>query len=131
MKLILLPSKHTCVKSFFFLASTYFFKINNGNTKAMSEIGSKLTIKTLKQCQWRSCGVFIINFEKISHIALVFPLLTLCKKMSAGLVYKSILSLRTIILQHDDAVTSILYKLKIMSQYSQEVNSFMTEAAII
>ena len=29
------------------------------------------------ECQWRRSGVFIVNFEHISHLALVFLLLTL------------------------------------------------------
>ena len=29
-----------------------------------------------KTCQWRRCGVFIVNFEPISHLFLVFLLLT-------------------------------------------------------
>ena len=32
-------------------------------------------MKTLETRQWRRSGVFIYNFEHISHIALVFPLL--------------------------------------------------------
>ena len=32
---------------------------------------SKLTTKTPEQCQWLRSGVFIINFEHISHLALV------------------------------------------------------------
>ena len=43
----------------------------------MCEICSKLTVKTPEQCHWRRSGVFIANFEQISHIALVFPILTL------------------------------------------------------
>ena len=31
------------------------------------------------------CGVFIVNFEQISHIVLLFSLLTLSKQMPAGL----------------------------------------------
>ena len=45
----------------------------------MCEIYSKLTIVTLKRRQWRRSGVFIVNFEEISKIAVVFPLLTLKK----------------------------------------------------
>ena len=44
---------------------------------AMCEICSKLTIKTPEQRQWRRSGAFIVNFEQISHIVLIFPLLTL------------------------------------------------------
>ena len=38
---------------------------------------SQVTIKTPERCQWRRSGVFIVNFEHASDIALVFPLLTL------------------------------------------------------
>ena len=55
-------------------AGIYLFKVNNGNTREMCKICLKLTIKTPKR--YRS-GVFIANFEKISHIFLVFPLLIL------------------------------------------------------
>ena len=34
----------------------------------MCEICSKLTIKTPKQRQWGRFGVFIVNFEIISHL---------------------------------------------------------------
>ena len=43
----------------------------------MSEIYLKLKIKTPEQSQWRYFSVFITKFEQISHIVLVFPLLTL------------------------------------------------------
>ena len=33
---------------------------------------SKLTIKTPEQCHWRRSDVFIVNFEHISHLVLVF-----------------------------------------------------------
>ena len=38
-----------------------------------------LTTKTPKQRQWRRSGVFIVNFEYISHLVLVFLLLTLSR----------------------------------------------------
>ena len=50
---------------------------NNRNTRTRCEICSKLTIKTPKQRHWRRSGVFIVNFEHISHLAPVFLLLTL------------------------------------------------------
>ena len=53
------------------------FKGNNRNTRLKCEICSKLTIKTPERRQWRSSGVFIVNFEHISHLVLVFLLLTL------------------------------------------------------
>ena len=50
-------------------------KANNRNTRTRCEICSKLTIKTPEQRRRRS-GVFILNFEHISHLVLVFLLLT-------------------------------------------------------
>ena len=38
----------------------------------MCEICSKLTIKTQGQRHWHRSGVFIVNFEHISHLLLVF-----------------------------------------------------------
>ena len=58
--------------------------VNTGNTRTMCEIFFKLTTKTLERWQWRRFGVFTVNFEQISHIALVFPLLNLNKYMPAG-----------------------------------------------
>ena len=45
------------------LASIYFFKVNNGNTRTTTPE--------------RRLGVFIVNLEQISDVILVFPLLTL------------------------------------------------------
>ena len=53
------------------------FKVNNRNSRTMCEICSNLTIKTLERRQLRLSGVFIVNFEHISHLVLVFLLLTL------------------------------------------------------
>ena len=52
----------------FFEAGIYLLKVNNSNTRTWCKICSKLTMKT---------GVFIVNFEHISHLVLVFLLLTL------------------------------------------------------
>ena len=54
-------------------------KVNNKNSRTRCEICSNLTIKTLERCQWRRSGAFIVNFEHILHLALVFLLLTLNK----------------------------------------------------
>ena len=55
----------------------YLLKVNNRNTKGRCEICSKLTIKTPERQHWRRSGVFIANFEHVSHLALVFLLVTL------------------------------------------------------
>ena len=57
----------------------YLFKVYNWNNRKRCEICSKLTIKTPEQCQWRRSSVFIVNFEHILHLFLIFPLLTLNK----------------------------------------------------
>ena len=57
----------------------YMFKINYRNTRTRYEIFSKLIIKTQERRQWRRSGVFIVNFEYILHLVLVFLLLTLSR----------------------------------------------------
>ena len=41
------------------------------------EICSKLTIKTPERGQWRRSGVFLVSFEHVLHLVIVFLLLTL------------------------------------------------------
>ena len=43
------------------------FKVNKRNTRTRCEICSKLTIKTPEGHHWGRSGVFIVNFEHISH----------------------------------------------------------------
>ena len=50
--------------------------------RAMCETYSKLTIK--KRCRHRSI-VFIVNFELITHIVLLFLFLTLTRKCPVGI----------------------------------------------
>ena len=58
-------------------AGNYMFKFNNGNTRTRCEIFSKLTIKTPERRHWRHSGVFLVIFKHISHLVLLFLLLTL------------------------------------------------------
>ena len=60
-------------------AGNYMFKVNNRNTRARCEICLKLTIETPEQRHRRLSGIFIVNVEHISHLALVFLLLTLSR----------------------------------------------------
>ena len=46
----------------------YLLKVNKRNTRARGEICSKLTIKKPTRRQWCRFGVFIVNFEHISHL---------------------------------------------------------------
>ena len=45
----------------------------------------KVNINTPERRQWRRSGVFIVNFEPISHLVLVFLLLTFNKYLAAGM----------------------------------------------
>ena len=60
------------------------FKVNTRNTRIRCEICSKLTIKILEQRQLRRFAVFIVKFEHISYLILVFLLLILIDKELAG-----------------------------------------------
>ena len=62
----------------------YMFKVNNRNTRKRCKICSKLTIKTPERSHCRRAGAFIINFEQISYLFLVFLLLNLKKLTLAG-----------------------------------------------
>ena len=68
--------RHERVKSHL-PAGICMLTVNNRITKTRCEICSKLTIKTPERA-------FIVNFEHISHLVLVFLLLTLSKQMPAG-----------------------------------------------
>ena len=57
----------------------YLLKVSNWNTRTKCEICLKLTINTPERRQWRRSGVFIVNFEHISHLVRVFLLLTLSR----------------------------------------------------
>ena len=61
------------------LDGTYLYKFNNENTRTICEIYSKLTIKTAEQRHRRCSGFFVVNFEQVSHIVLVFTILSLNK----------------------------------------------------
>ena len=65
-----------------FLANVYLFRINNRNTsKSVYKCVkcSKLIIKNPGPSHWRRSCVFIVNFEYISHLFLMSPLLSLNK----------------------------------------------------
>ena len=64
----------------YFLANIYLLKFNNENTRKISEICSKVTLKTLERRHCRRSDVFIGNFEHISHLFLEPLLLTECWK---------------------------------------------------
>ena len=63
----------------------YLLNGNNRNTRKRCEICEKLTTKTPERCHRNRSGVFTVNFEHISHLFLVFLLLTRNKPMLAGI----------------------------------------------
>ena len=65
-------------------AGIYLLKGNNRNNRARRVICSKITIKTPERCQLRRSDVFIVNFEHISHLVLVYLLLTLNMELLTG-----------------------------------------------
>ena len=71
------------VKIYFFLTCRFSSKTQPAVTcskltiRTRCEIWSKLTIKIPERRHWRRSEIFIVNFEHISHLVLVFLLLTL------------------------------------------------------
>ena len=72
----------------------YLLKINNKYTRKMCEICSKLTINIPERRQRHGSGVFIVNLEHISLLALVFLFLTLSM---SSLLRNSIISLGDVV----------------------------------
>ena len=68
----------------------YLLKVNNGNARTRCEMCSKLTVYTPEQRYWHRSGVFIVNFEHISHLVLMFLLLTLNMYLLAGSALENI-----------------------------------------
>ena len=70
-----------CYRDFFcensYPVNIYLLRVNNRNIRARCEMCSKVTIKTSEQRQWHHSGAFIVNFEHISHLFLVFLLSSL------------------------------------------------------
>ena len=50
----------------------YLLKVNDKNTGKACKKCSKLIIKTVERCHCSSSGFFIVNFEHISHLFLLF-----------------------------------------------------------
>ena len=72
----------------------YLFKVNNKNTRKKVWNIFKVNNKTPERRHWRRSGVFIVIFEHISHLFLVFLLLILSKYVLAGnLLRMSLLNL--------------------------------------
>ena len=75
IKIILFRSCKNRIKVCATQAAFTYFKLTI-NPRTRCEICSKLTIKTSERRYWRLSGVSTVNFEHISHLVLVFLLLT-------------------------------------------------------
>ena len=73
--------EHFRMTAFLFI---YLLKANNRTNRTRREICSNLTIKITERRHWRHSGVFIVNVEYISHLVLMFLLLTLNMQLPAG-----------------------------------------------
>ena len=62
-------------------------QISNRNIRKKCEICSKLSIKIPERRQWHRSGVFIDNFEHISHVFLAFLLLNMNMSMLTGYLF--------------------------------------------
>ena len=67
------------VRLYFGAAIIHLFKFNDRNTEKRCKICSQLTIKAPERRQWRLPCLYCFKFEQISHLFLVFLLLTLKK----------------------------------------------------
>ena len=62
----------------------YLLQVNNRDARRKCEICSKLNIKTPERRQCRRSSVFIVNFEHILHIALLFLIVQECIKLTCA-----------------------------------------------
>ena len=76
------------IHTYYFPTVNYMFKVNNRNTRIRCEICSKSIIKTPERCRWHRSDIFIVDFEHISHLVLVFLLLTLSRQMLPGFPFQ-------------------------------------------
>ena len=68
-------------------ADIYQLKVKNRNTRTRCEICEKLILKTPERRYWGRSSVFLVNFEHISHLVLMFLL-----KNLKNLHFKCVLS---------------------------------------
>ena len=69
--------KKSKIKISFHSAGNYMFKTNKRYSVTRGEICSNITKKIGERHHWRRFCVFIVNFEHISHLVLMFLMLTL------------------------------------------------------
>ena len=72
--------------------------------------------------QWLHFGVFVVNFEHVSHLALVFLLLTLNKKIPTGLFH---------FLQHQEQTINYCFKFLLLKTIYGKVDLGPCQIAMI
>ena len=82
-------------------------------------VRAEITSQPAITCQWRRSGVFIVNFERISHLALVFLLLTLNMQLWLGWV-----SVIRIVLQKE-LFAHISNHMEMVLETQKQRNSFL------
>ena len=85
---------------------------------------SKLIIETLGKSQWRRSGVFIVNYEHISHLFLVFLLLTLNKNASWVVQRPKLISLQFFCLVIKGVITVRRKRTSAMELYCENGRGF-------
>ena len=90
-------------------AGIYLLKVNNRNTRARYEICSKLTIIISERRQWRPSSIFMVNFEHISHLVLVFYIVNF-EHVIAGRECSFRDYLRLVTLSYDRVVRALVVK---------------------
>ena len=75
-----------------FSTNKYNHNVNDRNARKRCDIYSELIIKTPEQSYWCRFGVLIVIFEHISHLFLVFLLLTFDSQNIVGFPKKLLIS---------------------------------------
>ena len=70
----------------------YLFKVNNGSTRTMCEICSKVLKRTPERRHRCRSAVLFINFKQISHIGLVFSIFNFEQVNPVGTVISPLIS---------------------------------------
>ena len=103
------------------LTSNHLFIVNNSYTRKRCEICSNLAIKTPK---WSST-IFVVDFEHISHLFLVFLLLTLNKLVFAGSHPINLKTLKLLTAATINRCTRILMKWQLIEKDSYPKQLFL------
>ena len=106
----------------------YLLKVNSINTRTRCEICSNITTMTSEPRHWRRPGVSIVNLEYISHLVLVFLLLTLNMYLPGGWAqFHTIFTFNfNFIMKNIPAIVSGIYACKSSSSFQRVLNVIIT-----